>query len=337
MKKLNLATLGVILISLMAVMLDVFGSDSKSARLLGIHSQVLVIPTLIIALIFRLKIGRLIKGKALSLLLLFVTGLLIAASILAVAESITPPNVVYSITRLHPLRLIIAVIFSGLVFIINQSNSWWKKHQNKFVFIVPFAFFYLLYLISLLPFNIFKEIVKEDQIIEYLQFAVLLLGSVVTTILSWQTRMSRNKLLAAFYLCAGIGFFFIAGDEVSWGQRLLRLETPASIKAINRQEETTIHNLHIIEWAVIYAYIALSFFGVFAQLLTDRIKALKPMNKYVPNKHLFGYFIFPLIFFTAQRFVENGIWHSWSEVIELYLYTGLVLWVIHTKPRAPTG
>jgi hypothetical protein len=337
MKKIYIIILGLILATLMLLMLDVFGSDSKSVRLLGIHSEALVIPTLVIALIFRIKIGRFIKGKASSSLLLIVVGLMIAASLLAVAESMTPPNVVYSITRLHPLRLIIAAIFSGLVFFINQSDGWWKKHQNAFILMIPFAFFYVLYLISLLPFNIFKEIVKEDKIIEYLQFFVLFIGSVMSVVLSWLIRNSKNRLLTAFFIASAIGFFFVAGDEISWGQRLLGIETPESIKAVNRQEETTFHNLHIIEWAVIYAYIALSFFGSFAYLLASPISKLSPLKRYLPNKHLIGYFILPLIFFAAQRFIKNGIWHSWSEVVELYLYAGLVLWVISTRPGMKTG
>lgn len=337
MKKTNIAVLGICLFTLLALIIDVFGSDSKSVRLLGIHSEILVIPTLLIAIIYRVKISRFIREKVLLALLLLVIGLMIAASLLAIAESVTPPNVVYSITRLHPLRLIVTAIFSGLLFFINQSDRWWIKHRYIFIFSLPLIFFYILYLISLLPFNIFKEIVKEDQIIEYLQFFVLLIGSVISLKHGWLVRKTKNKLLSAFLLVSAVGFFLIAGDEISWGQRLLGIETPESIRVANRQEEITFHNLHIIEWAVSFVYIGLSFFGAFAHFLASQIKVFNPLKRYLPSKYLFGYFVLPLIFFTAQRLVENGIWHPWSEVSELYLYTGLVLWVVSLKPETKTA
>ena len=43
----------------------------------------------------------------------------------------------------------------------------------------------------------------------------------------------------------GIVFFVGLGEEISWGQRILNIETPEAIKEINAQGELTIHNL---EW-----------------------------------------------------------------------------------------
>ncbi len=38
-------------------------------------------------------------------------------------------------------------------------------------------------------------------------------------------------------------FFLVAGEEISWGQRLLGFETPRELKEINVQREFTIHNV----------------------------------------------------------------------------------------------
>lgn len=48
-----------------------------------------------------------------------------------------------------------------------------------------------------------------------------------------------------FFLFLAIVFFIGAGEEMSWGQRQLGLETPSWIKSVNRQQELNIHNISI--------------------------------------------------------------------------------------------
>ena len=38
-------------------------------------------------------------------------------------------------------------------------------------------------------------------------------------------------------------FFIAFGEEISWGQRILGIETPESLEGINDQGETNLHNL----------------------------------------------------------------------------------------------
>jgi hypothetical protein len=44
-----------------------------------------------------------------------------------------------------------------------------------------------------------------------------------------------------------IAVFVVAGEEVSWGQRLIGLITPAALEAINEQGETNIHNIGFVQ------------------------------------------------------------------------------------------
>lgn len=45
------------------------------------------------------------------------------------------------------------------------------------------------------------------------------------------------------YLGLALLFFFGAGEEISWGQRLLGFQTPEPLSQVNRQEEFNLHNL----------------------------------------------------------------------------------------------
>ena len=45
------------------------------------------------------------------------------------------------------------------------------------------------------------------------------------------------------YLGMALIFFFGAGEEISWGQRILGFQTPESLSQVNKQEEFNLHNL----------------------------------------------------------------------------------------------
>ena len=47
------------------------------------------------------------------------------------------------------------------------------------------------------------------------------------------------------YLLLAILFFVGFGEEISWGQRIIGWETPQFMQEINRQRETTLHNINI--------------------------------------------------------------------------------------------
>lgn len=82
------------------------------------------------------------------------------------------------------------------------------------------------------------ELGKEDGFFEnmtalcfFIGFALLLLTFIKT----------KNVLV----LLLGLVFFFGAGEEISWGQRILHYCTPQNINKLNVQGEFNIHNLEV--------------------------------------------------------------------------------------------
>ena len=47
------------------------------------------------------------------------------------------------------------------------------------------------------------------------------------------------------YLGLAFVFFFGAGEEISWGQRIFNIKTPEAMEKINAQDEITVHNMEI--------------------------------------------------------------------------------------------
>lgn len=87
-------------------------------------------------------------------------------------------------------------------------------------------------------------LLEEDHPVEALTFVFLFAGSVVGFGLA-QALRRRGELtwVWGFYLLFSVGLLLVAMDEIAWGQRLLGFGTPEAIRAVNRQGETTFHNI----------------------------------------------------------------------------------------------
>jgi len=87
--------------------------------------------------------------------------------------------------------------------------------------------------------------VPEDGLVEWLTVVALLFCSGLMAWRAWTLRSQRSFLFLAVTAFAAFVFFFGAGEEISWGQRIFGVETPEWLEANNRQKETNLHNLVI--------------------------------------------------------------------------------------------
>ena len=89
----------------------------------------------------------------------------------------------------------------------------------------------------------FEHYVQEDGIVEWLTVAELMAGSFVcfSRFIKLWNKKSRWFLFVTF--CLALFLFFSAGEEISWGQRILGLKTPEYFESHNAQQETNLHNL----------------------------------------------------------------------------------------------
>ncbi|MDQ0824736.1 hypothetical protein QFZ60_000909 [Arthrobacter sp. B2I5] len=113
---------------------------------------------------------------------------------------------------------------------------------------VPFRGFYLW-------------LVEEDSLIEWLQFACLVGAVVFLALLSVRLLRRRQVGMALLYGVVALGVLFLTGEEISWGQRIFGWGTPESLQAVNRQGETTVHNIRGIQEIVPYAMLLASLYG----------------------------------------------------------------------------
>ena len=85
----------------------------------------------------------------------------------------------------------------------------------------------------------------EDGLVEYGTAIALFIACLILIKNALSLKGHATKLAVGLTFFYALLFFFGAGEEISWGQRIFGWETSEAMKEINRQDETTIHNIEI--------------------------------------------------------------------------------------------
>jgi hypothetical protein len=175
-------------------------------------------------------------------------------------------------------------------------------------------------------------LLDEDSLVEWLQFFSLVASAILLPILAVRLSKTGHRLIALLYATVAVGVCFLAGEEISWGQRIFGWQTPEAMEAINRQGETTLHNISGVQDLVPAAMLLAGLYGMCAPLVSNAVRAhwkqAGPAHLLIPPLCLvpaFGlgvaYRLFRLLVWPAP---DYGV-AEFAEVIELSLYLGLAL------------
>ncbi|HET8735384.1 MAG TPA: hypothetical protein VFM69_02180 [Pricia sp.] len=111
-------------------------------------------------------------------------------------------------------------------------------------FLIVFGMYLLVYVVSRLFFfeEAFVHMYTEDGLFEYLT-AIFFLMAALFFILFLFTKKKVGGYVKFVVATLAVLCFFTGMEEISWGQRILGIETPSRMKELNYQQETTLHNL----------------------------------------------------------------------------------------------
>lgn len=321
----NKLVLTIIFVSLLFLGADAVGNPEKVAGIVGISSYWIATTTVFLLIVLRLKKYVPFSGTWLKLLSLAAVLMMAAAAAATIFDYHSPPNTFFSLTRLHQSRLLLIGLYLSHVALLSQSDQWWKKLWKPVFFLYPFAMFGCILLVRLLPFDRFFHIAKEDTLFEMIQLCILLIGMAIA---AWFTRFfaktkSRTSLL---FLALSLGMFFVAGEEISWGQRIFNIEPTETIQAVNYQSEYTLHNLHIVHHKVFDVYVILCLLAITVTWVTRLVPALKKFTPYMPSWLLLGYFLVPLPIYFGQ--MQGTVKLPWAEAVEMFFYAGVSWWIL---------
>ena len=93
----------------------------------------------------------------------------------------------------------------------------------------------------------FVWLTQENKPVELISFAALLFAGLVGLGLCLHLRrLGHDPFQVGFIGVFSLGLLFVAMEEVSWGQWFLGFDTPDVWREVNRQGETNLHNIRII-------------------------------------------------------------------------------------------
>lgn len=190
------------------------------------------------------------------------------------------------------------------------------------------------------------RLVVEDGPLEWLQ--VLFLGAAATLLFgAARHRHGRQRRLLA---CAAAGVLFVAGEELSWGQRQVGFESPAGLAAINRQAELNLHNLewlHELRHPAVVFVAAAGFLWCAALCFRRRQPEPGSAFAFFQPHPLFGFQIatilvpyvaallgVPAAWMNAAALHPHADWRLASEAGELLLYFTVSLYALTLFARA---
>jgi len=194
-----------------------------------------------------------------------------------------------------------------------------------------FPIYYLMFIygfIYILPFG--KEFIgmswfdwlrSEDGPLEWVQFIEYLFSSVLAFFVFMKQKNKRN-INSIIWLLVAFLSFIVAGEEISWGERLTGIGID-TISKLNVQGETNFHNLPFFHNYLLDPVFEITciFLGWFGWRRFKRIDAF-------PQKKLSLFFLFVALFY----FYFDISWASTTEqirndqeIFEFLLSTGIYI------------
>ncbi len=226
-----------------------------------------------------------------------------------------------------------------------DSRSWGIPSWMAWLLLAaPLVLMVVMTVIGALDDALFQDLIDEDHPIEWAQFFAILAASGVFALAAVRARAQGRHGLTAIYVVVAVGAFLAAGEEISWGQRILGFATPGQLDTINHQGESNLHNISAVQRLFNLGELLAGLYGLLLPLLwlMPAVRAriarwLDPLL--VPPLCLIALFFLPFAYRTirlvllpdaGERIVELG------EVPELAFYVGtLVMGIVTARALRP--
>ena len=194
-----------------------------------------------------------------------------------------------------------------------------------------FPIYYLLFIygfIYILPYgknligvSWFDWLRSEDGPLEWLQFFEYAISSLLSFLIYFKIKNKRS-INSLIWLIIGASCFFIAGEEISWGERIFGYSIE-SLAELSIQGETNLHNLPFFHNYVLdpALQIICLFFGWVGWRKWPYLTSLpsKKFSLFFLTISLY-FFYYEVSWFSTVEHIRND-----QEIFELLLPTGLFL------------
>jgi hypothetical protein len=145
------------------------------------------------------------------------------------------------------------------------------------IVLIAFAFFFF----TPASLDVYLE---EDGIVEWLTVFGLLAGFIVCLSRFFKFLRIKNWWFLAVTLILGLLLFMAAGEEISWGQRILGIKSSEYFLKNNAQGETNLHNLVVNGVKInklVFSVLLIAMLAIYLAILPVLYKTQKGIKNFI--------------------------------------------------------
>lgn len=184
--------------------------------------------------------------------------------------------------------------------------------------------------------GVVEDLTVEDGVVEYGTAVGYFIAAAIAGRLTWPWRKA-----SIWFAGLGLTYFFVAGEEISWGQRIFGVDTPEPLAERNVQGELTLHNLDglhgtsraigLAAFVALYLVLPLAVVALpWVRRLADRLHVpIPPLTTAVVA-------VVAILFMVVPRVVDELVF-ALDEIGELFFSGAAVLFVWHQWQRRGAG
>ena len=223
-------------------------------------------------------------------------------------------------------------------FLADAAEDWhFSPTTVAIICVLPFIVALLGASTALMGKSTYKWFTSEDGFAETLQVIFYASSLIMSLIAAFRYWRSGEKLIGILYLGLSGALIFLIGEEISWGQRIFGWETSETFAAVNKQEETNLHNVYGVGSTFKWVQMLVGAYGAIIPLLVWRWNRLQPYRDrlwaLVPHYTLIGYFAMMFIWRIYRNLLEPPqdfyfVVSEYNEVLELVLALGFFFFLV---------
>lgn len=166
--------------------------------------------------------------------------------------------------------------------------------------------------------DLYELYMQEDHFVEWLTAALFAIGGGIRLHRAIKERRPFDGLVALFS-------FFVAGEEFSWGQRLIGYTPPDWFLSHNVQQETTLHNFAGVfgrpKWSLIAVLVGYGLLLPTARRFAPTRKVMEKVGATPPPDSLAPWFAMTIVILIWYPLTYAG---EWLELVAGVLFLGAV-------------
>lgn len=164
--------------------------------------------------------------------------------------------------------------------------------------------------------GLYELYLQEDHFAEWLTASLFGIGGVVRMRRAAKERRPFDGLVALFS-------FFVAGEEFSWGQRLIGYTPPSWFLSHNVQQETTLHNFAGVfgrpKWSLIVVLVGYGLLLPLAHRFAPTRRLMEKLGATPPPNSLAPWFAMIVVVLVWYPLTYSG---EWLELLASVLFLG---------------